>query len=89
VRNLRPEEPMQMMHDYLKMMVNILSSVLLSRMVNGWRNGPDYYAFDLLSDFMKPGKSSVFYQGWGESVESLCPDGCIYHRNRKTKVYLF
>lgn len=38
------------------------SSVLYLAWVMDGRNGPDYYAYDLLSDVMSLGRSAIFYQ---------------------------
>ena len=62
VRNLRPEEPMQNDARLLEDDGKYPSSVLYLAWLMDGRNGPDYYAFDLLSDVMSLGKSSVFYQ---------------------------
>lgn len=61
-RRLRQEEPDQ--HDARTLVDEgqYPSSVLYLAWLMDGRNGPDYYAFDLLSDVMSLGRSSIFYQ---------------------------
>lgn len=61
-RRERQEEPLQTTSRILIDEGNYPSSVLyLSWLMDG-RNGDDYYAYDLLSDVMSLGRSSLFYQ---------------------------
>ncbi len=58
----KPEEPMQKEMRLLENEGNYPSSVLYLAWLMDDRNGPDYYAYDLLSDVISLGRSSVFYQ---------------------------
>ncbi len=58
----RSEEPNQKESRILEDEGKYPSSVLYLAWQMDGRNGPDYYAFDLLSDVMSLGRSSVFYQ---------------------------
>lgn len=61
-RRLREEEPVQ--HDARTLVDEgkYPSSVLYLAWLMDGRNGENYYAFDLLSDVMSLGRSSLFYQ---------------------------
>ena len=61
-RRLRQEEPDQQDARTLVDEGQYPSSVLYLAWLMDGRNGPDYYAFDLLSDVMSLGRSSIFYQ---------------------------
>ncbi len=61
-RRTREEEPMQEDARTLVDVGNYPSSVLYLAWQMDGRNGDDYYAFDLLSDVMSLGRSSIFYQ---------------------------
>lgn len=61
-RRTREEEPMQVDARALVDVGNYPSSVLYLAWQMDGRNGDDYYAFDLLSDVMSLGRSSIFYQ---------------------------
>lgn len=61
-RRTREEEPMQVDARTLVDVGNYPSSVLYLAWQMDGRNGDDYYAFDLLSDVMSLGRSSIFYQ---------------------------
>lgn len=61
-RLLRSEEPLQ--HD-MRMLQDegkYPSSVVYYAWLMDHRNGPDYYTYDLISDVMSLGRSSIFYQ---------------------------
>jgi len=61
-RRTRDEEPMQTDARTLVDEGKYPSSVLYLAWLMDGRNGDDYYAFDLLSDVMSLGRSSIFYQ---------------------------
>lgn len=61
-RRTRDEEPMQTNARTLVDEGKYPSSVLYLAWLMDGRNGDDYYAFDLLSDVMSLGRSSIFYQ---------------------------
>jgi zinc protease len=61
-RRTRDEEPMQEDARTLVDEGKYPSSVLYLAWLMDGRNGDDYYAFDLLSDVMSLGRSSIFYQ---------------------------
>lgn len=61
-RRARSEEPMQVDARTLVDEGKYPSSVLYLAWLMDGRNGDDYYAFDLLSDVMSLGRSSIFYQ---------------------------
>jgi zinc protease len=61
-RRTRDEEPMQADARTLVDEGKYPSSVLYLAWLMDGRNGDDYYAFDLLSDVMSLGRSSIFYQ---------------------------
>jgi predicted Zn-dependent peptidase len=61
-RRPRPEEPIQSDARTLVDEGKYPSSVLYLAWLMDGRNGRDYYAFDLLSDVMSLGRSSIFYQ---------------------------
>jgi len=61
-RRARVEEPFQEDSRTLVDVGNYPSSVLYLAWLMDGRNGEDYYAFDLLSDVMSLGRSSIFYQ---------------------------
>lgn len=61
-RRTRLEEPMQSDARTLVDEGKYPSSVLYLAWLMDGRNGDDYYAFDLLSDVMSLGRSSIFYQ---------------------------
>jgi zinc protease len=61
-RRIRDEEPMQVDARILVDEGKYPSSVLYLAWLMDGRNGDDYYAFDLLSDVMSLGRSSIFYQ---------------------------
>lgn len=61
-RRARGEEPMQEDARTLVDVGKYPSSVLYLAWLMDGRNGEDYYAFDLLSDVMSLGRSSIFYQ---------------------------
>ncbi|HEY3386313.1 MAG TPA: pitrilysin family protein [Saprospiraceae bacterium] len=61
-RNLRTEEPVQTEARTLVDEGKYPSSVLYLAWLMDGRNGEDYYNFDLLSDVMSLGRSSIFYQ---------------------------
>lgn len=58
----KPEEPAQREARILEDEGKYPSSVLYLAWLMDDRNGADYYAYDLLSDVMSLGRSSVFYQ---------------------------
>ncbi len=62
VRRLRPEEPKQTEARLLSDEGKYPSSVLYLAWLMDGRNGSDYYAYDLLSDVLSLGRSSIFYQ---------------------------
>lgn len=62
LRFQKPEEVAQKKARVLVDEGNYPSSVLYLAWLMDDRNGPDYYAYDLLSDVMSLGRSSVFYQ---------------------------
>ena len=61
-RNPIMEEPIQKDARTLEDEGKYPSSVLYLAWTMDGRNGPDYYAYDLLSDVMSLGRSAVFYQ---------------------------
>ncbi len=61
-RRTRDEEPIQQDARILVDEGKYPSSVLYLAWLMDGRNGDDYYAFDLLSDVMSLGRSSIFYQ---------------------------
>ena len=61
-RRLRPEEPAQQEARILVDEGKYPSSVLYLAWLMDGRNGENYYSFDLLSDVMSLGRSSLFYQ---------------------------
>jgi predicted Zn-dependent peptidase len=61
-RRLRLEEPVQLEARLLVDEGKYPSSVLYLAWLMDGRNGADYYSFDLLSDVMSLGRSSLFYQ---------------------------
>lgn len=61
-RRLRPEEPAQTESRLLVDEGKYPSSVLYLAWLMDGRNGADYYAYDLLSDVLSLGRSSIFYQ---------------------------
>jgi predicted Zn-dependent peptidase len=61
-RLLRAEEPMQHDARMLQDEGKYPSSVVYYAWLMDGRNGSDYYAYDLLSDVMSLGRSSIFYQ---------------------------
>ncbi len=61
-RRARMEEQMQVDARTLVDIGKYPSSVLYLAWLMDGRNGEDYYAFDLLSDVMSLGRSSIFYQ---------------------------
>jgi zinc protease len=61
-RILRAEEPIQRETRFLEDEGKYPSSVLYLAWQMDGRNGPDYYALDLLSDVMSLGRSAIFYQ---------------------------
>lgn len=61
-RRVRNEEPIQTDARTLIDEGKYPSSVLYLAWLMDGRSGPDYYAFDLLSDVMSLGRSSIFYQ---------------------------
>lgn len=62
LRFAKPEEPMSKESRLLLHEGAYPSSVLYLAWLMDDRNGPDYYAYDLLSDVISLGRSSVFYQ---------------------------
>lgn len=62
IRRPRPAEPAQREARLLEDEGKYPSSVLYLAWLMDGRNGRDYYAYDLLSDVMSLGRSSLFYQ---------------------------
>jgi zinc protease len=61
-RRFRSEESLQTVPRTVNSEAPYPSSVLYLAWLMDHRNGPNYYAFDLLSDVMSLGRSSLFYQ---------------------------
>jgi len=62
VRIPRAEEPGQLNPRFLEDQGKYPSSVLYLAWQMDGRSGPDYYAYDLVSDVMSLGRSAIFYQ---------------------------
>lgn len=57
-----PKEPMQTKQKRLRVERNVPADLLLMAFHMPERSHPDYYAYDLLSDILSNGKSSLLYQ---------------------------